>query len=155
MLVWVYFILRNRLFLLLQNCLLTTMHWSELIWHVLTCWTLTWHVSVLTCQHQRFCCQRLSWRTWKHTSKVLTLHCNAVTVQSNVVTMCSMLIHIKFFVMIKRGQTMYFLCSDVAPWSIITCSADAVITWASRRFDDAMFVSYEQLHPNDAFGQVM
>lgn len=34
-------------------------------------------------------------------------------------------------------------------------SSEALITWAARRFPNALFVVYEQMRPQDAFGQVM
>ena len=30
-----------------------------------------------------------------------------------------------------------------------------LIEWACRKFDNSMFVTYEQIHPNDGFGLVM
>lgn len=34
-------------------------------------------------------------------------------------------------------------------------SSSSLIQWAASRFEDATFVTYEQIHPDDGFGIVM
>ena len=47
------------------------------------------------------------------------------------------------------------LLSECVLIYLSTKAADAVVSWGSAYFDRSIFLCYEQIRPNDAFGQVM
>ncbi|XP_077472563.1 tRNA wybutosine-synthesizing protein 4 [Stigmatopora argus] len=47
------------------------------------------------------------------------------------------------------------ILSEVVLTYMETQQSDDIISWAARRFPEALFVLYEQIHPQDPFGRIM